>query len=63
MTIIITWQQELSNISDPLEAAKQCLKDIQNGESLIFTVKNETTNQTFSVDLGEPDEDAVIEIK
>jgi hypothetical protein len=63
MTIIVTWEQELNNTDDPLKAAKQCLADIQNGESLMFTVKNETTNQTFSVDLSEPDEDAVLEIK
>ncbi len=60
-TFNITWENEFKDdISTPLEAAKQCLKDIVNGETLMFTVTDKTTGIKYSVDLGEDDEDAVI---
>ena len=67
MSYTITWEQELgeagfAKVNDPLSAAKECLSEIQNGEALAFTVIDNTTGKKFSVDLSEPDENAVLEI-
>ena len=62
-TLRIIWEQEVYETTDQLEAAKDCLSSIQNGEALCFTVTDESTGKSYSVDLGEPDEDAVLEIK
>ena len=62
MTYTIKWEQELYNSENPLEAAKNCLRDIQNGDSLCFTVIDEATGKEYSVDLSEDDSEAVMEI-
>lgn len=49
---------------NPLEAAKQIvkwLKDQEDGaENMTYDVVNEATNEVFTVDLAEQDEDAVL---
>lgn len=61
----VKWLNEIF-VSDPLNAAKQAREDIINGDSLIFDVEEikdygEPAIQKFTVDLGEDDEDAVLE--
>lgn len=62
-TFKIEWEQELDSFVDPLEAVKECIKDISNGETLMFTVTDMSSGKVFSVD-GEclDPEDAVVEI-
>jgi hypothetical protein len=62
MIFNIKWEQQLIDAKDPLQAAKDCLNAINNGESVCFTVVDETGKE-YSVDLSEPDDDAVLEIK
>lgn len=46
---------------NPLEATKKILKWIQEGaDAMIYEVTNEETDQVFTVDLSEEDEDAVL---
>jgi hypothetical protein len=46
---------------NPLEATKKILKWIQEGaDAMIYEVTNEETDQVFTVDLSEKDEDAVL---
>lgn len=46
---------------NPLEATKTILKWIEDGgNKMIFDVIDETTNDKFTVDLSEDDEDAVL---
>jgi hypothetical protein len=46
---------------NPLEAVKQVLKMIQeSADGMIYDVENEETNEKFTVDLSEDDEDAVL---
>lgn len=59
----IVYEQELYDALSPLDAAKKVRQDIIDGEALCFTVINEETNEKFSVDLGEDDNDAVVIIK
>ena len=47
---------------NPLMAAKEVVEDIVNGLALMFTVTDLETNEKFSVDLSEMDEDAVIKM-
>jgi hypothetical protein len=47
---------------NPLEAAKKACKWLlEDARSMIYDVTDEVTNQKFTVDLGEDDEDAVLE--
>ncbi len=52
---------------NPLEAAKQIvkwLKDQEDGaENMTYDVINESTDEKFTVDLAEDDEDAVLPVK
>lgn len=52
---------------NPLEAAKKIvewLKDENDGaENMTYDVINESTNEKFTVDLAEDDEDAVLPVK
>ena len=59
-TFTVTFEQDLYNALTPLEAAKLVREDIINGESLCFTVINESTKEEFSVDLAEEDDEAVV---
>jgi len=59
----IVYEQEQYDALSPLDAAKKVRQDIINGEALCFTVINEETNEKFSVDLSEDDNDAVVIIK
>lgn len=46
---------------NPLEATKKILKWIEDGANeMIYDVENEITNDKFTVDLSEEDEDAVL---
>ena len=46
---------------NPLEATKKILKWIEEGaDAMIYEVTNEVTDQVFTVDLSEEDEDAVL---
>ena len=46
---------------NPLEAAKIILSWIKDGaEDMTYDVKDETTEESFTVDLSEEDEDAVL---
>ena len=60
-TISITLNsQEYDN---PLEAAKGMLKDvIEDGNFLVWDVVDEDSNEKFTVDLSEEDEDAVLPV-
>jgi len=49
---------------NPLEAAKKACKwllEDEDARSMIYDVTDEVTNQKFTVDLGEDDEDAILE--
>jgi hypothetical protein len=61
MGYLVTYENDIDNASDVLDAAKSAWADIVNGEALCFTVKDNSTGKTYSVDLSEPDDDAVIE--
>lgn len=62
-TFKIVWEQELYSFDDPLEAVKECIKDISNGETLMFTVTDMSSGKVFSVDADAIDpDDAVVEI-
>ena len=58
----IIYEQEQYAALSPLDAAKKIRQDIIDGEALCFTVINEETNEEFSVDLGEEDDNAVYKI-
>ena len=46
---------------DPLKAVKKILKWIEEeADAMIYDVTNEVTNEKFTVDLSEDDEDAVL---
>ena len=46
---------------NPLEATKKILNWIEEGaDAMIYEVTNEVTDQVFTVDLSEEDEDAVL---
>lgn len=71
MSYIVQWEDEFGSndededitLNNPLDAAKMALSNLQNSETLGFTVINTITNKKYSVDLSETDEYAVIEIK
>ena len=46
-TFKIVFEQEFYEANSPLDAAKNVLKDIINGETLCFTVINEDTGEQF----------------
>lgn len=58
----VEWENEFQS-SSPLDAAKEAAKDIAEGLTTMFTVTDMETNEQFSVDLNEEDEDAVVPIK
>lgn len=59
----VEWENEVGDRKGgPLEAAKDCLYDLQNREALGFTITDLKTGRKYSVDLNEEDEDAVLEI-
>ena len=62
-TFKIIYENELYEAKGPLEAAKLVREDIISAEALMFTVIDESTDEHFSVDLNEDDEDAVLPIK
>lgn len=62
MSYKVEWENELDTPTSALQAAKEAMKDIANGESLCFTVTDYKTGQRYSVDLNEEDEDAVVEM-
>ena len=46
---------------NPLEATKQILKWLEDGANeMIYDVEDEISNEKFTVDLSEDDEDAVL---
>ena len=62
-TISITFTDMIA--ANPLAAAKKACKwllDDEDARNMIYDVTNETTNQKFTVDLSEDDEDAVLEL-
>jgi hypothetical protein len=62
MSYTITWEQQIGGVDNPLDAAKECLSQIQKNEALAFTVIDNETGKSYSVDLSEPDTDAVLQI-
>ncbi len=62
MTFTVVYENETITAKTPLEAAKWVRDSIVNGEALCFTVKNESTKELYSVDLGEEDENAVVQL-
>lgn len=63
MAYKIEWDNEVDSATSPLEAAVWAFEGIENQESLMFTVTDLSTGKRYSVDLGESDKDAVIELK
>lgn len=59
---IVEWQNEIDTGDSPLDVVKDCLKDIQNNETLCFTITEIATGRRWSVDLEEDDENATMEI-
>lgn len=56
---IVQWNQYINDVNTPQSAAMQAYKDISDGESLIFTVKNTDTGEIFEVDLSEPESNCI----
>lgn len=58
----INWEDIIQS-ETPLDAVKQCCRNIASGHTLAFTVKNTKTGEEYTVDLNEPAEDAVILVR
>ena len=64
MALKVIWEQQVeltSTIDNVCDAATQCAKSIANGESLQFTVIDDS-GKVYSVDLNEQKEDIVLEV-
>ena len=62
-TVSVTFTDMVAD--NPLEAAKKACKwllEDNDANTMIYDVEDETTNEKFSVDLSEPEEDAVQKI-
>lgn len=63
MNYKIEWEDEgFEYQQSPLEAVKQAVQNICNGETLAFTATDLKTNKKYSVDLSDDNEEAVVEI-
>lgn len=61
-TYKIEWEQDLFDFDNPLDAVKECIKDISNGDCLMFTVTDMSSGKRYSVDAEADEEDAVLDI-
>lgn len=59
----ITWEQDIDNAKNPLEAVKMALEEIKNEDSLMFTCEELFTGKQYSVDLLEEEGNEVLEIE
>jgi hypothetical protein len=62
-TYKIAWEIQV-NANSPLEAAKDAVTIMRDADNIAqqFYVQDEDTNEVVSVDLDEPDEDAVLPV-
>ena len=57
-TISVTFTDMVAD--NPLDAAKKACKWLEDKDTMIYDVIDEDTNDKFTVDLSEEDEDAVL---
>jgi len=58
----IIWEFSGQKSSNPLEAAKEAQRNIENGDALQFTVIDEESNENFSVDLNDNEGEEVVSL-